>query len=81
MTIGLTWRRTARRIKRLNDCISTIPPDYVALPAPPDFLVDSNSNEGKMHRKRHVAFSPVQCGVLILAVKARPLRRAEEPQP
>ena len=28
MTIGLTWRRTARRIKRLKEGVLTISPDY-----------------------------------------------------
>jgi hypothetical protein len=28
MTIGLTWRRTARRIKRLKEGVFTISPDY-----------------------------------------------------
>src|SRR4029077_15471931 len=37
MTIGLTWRRTARRIKRLKDGGLTISPDYSDLPTP-DFL-------------------------------------------
>jgi hypothetical protein len=37
MTIGLTWRRTARRIKRLKDGVLTISPDYSDRPTP-DFL-------------------------------------------
>ena len=28
MTIGLTWRRTARRIKRLKEAVLTISSDY-----------------------------------------------------
>jgi hypothetical protein len=37
MTIGLTWRRTARRIKRLKEGVLTISPDYSDRPTP-DFL-------------------------------------------
>jgi hypothetical protein len=37
MTIGLTWRRTARRIKRLKEDVLTISPDYSDRPTP-DFL-------------------------------------------
>src|ERR1700730_7702027 len=37
MTIGLTWRRTARRIKRLKVGVLTISPDYSDRPTP-DFL-------------------------------------------
>src|SRR5271166_1302333 len=37
MTIGLTWRRTARRIKRLKEGVLTISPDY-SDPPTPDFL-------------------------------------------
>jgi hypothetical protein len=41
MTIGLTWRRTARRIKRLKEGVLTISPDYSDRPTP-DFLALSN---------------------------------------
>src|ERR1700730_18210153 len=34
MTIGLTWRRTARRIKRLKVGVLTISPDYSDRPTP-----------------------------------------------
>jgi hypothetical protein len=37
MTIGLTWRRTARRIKRLKEGVLTIFPDYSDRRTP-DFL-------------------------------------------
>jgi DNA-directed RNA polymerase sigma subunit (sigma70/sigma32) len=37
MTIGLTWRRTARRIKRLKEGVLTISRDYSDRPTP-DFL-------------------------------------------
>src|SRR5260370_9398542 len=37
MTIGFTWRRTARRIKRLKEGVLTISPDYSDRPTP-DFL-------------------------------------------
>ena len=37
MTIGLTWRRTARRIKRLKEGVLTISPNYSDRPTP-DFL-------------------------------------------
>src|ERR1700726_2755445 len=36
MTIGLTWRRTARRIKRLKEAVLTISPDY-SIARPPTF--------------------------------------------
>jgi hypothetical protein len=42
MTIGLTWRRTARRIKRLNETVLAISPDYSDRPTP-DFLALSPS--------------------------------------
>jgi hypothetical protein len=42
MTIGLTWRRTARRIKRLNETVLGISPDYSDRPTP-DFLTLSFS--------------------------------------
>ena len=41
MTIGLTWRRTARRIKRLKEGVLTISPDYSDRPTP-DFLALSH---------------------------------------
>ena len=41
MTIGLTWRRTARRIKRLKETVLAISPDYSIAPTP-DFLALSN---------------------------------------
>src|SRR5260370_24180650 len=34
MTIGLTWRRTARRIKRLKETVLSISPDYSDRPTP-----------------------------------------------
>src|SRR5580704_475051 len=37
MTIGLTWRSTARRIKRLKEGVLAISPDY-SDPPTPDFL-------------------------------------------
>jgi hypothetical protein len=37
MTIGLTWRRTARGIKRLKEGVLTISPDYSDR-LTPDFL-------------------------------------------
>jgi hypothetical protein len=37
MTIGLTWRRTARRIKRLKETVLAISPDYLESPDPPLF--------------------------------------------
>src|ERR1700674_3979089 len=36
MTIGLTWRRTARRIKRLKEAVLSITPDY-SIARPPTF--------------------------------------------
>jgi hypothetical protein len=36
MTIGLTWRRTARRIKRLKETVLAISPDY-SIARPPTF--------------------------------------------
>src|SRR5258708_22497803 len=42
MTIGLTWRRTARRIKRLKETVLAISPDYSDRPTP-DFLTLSPS--------------------------------------
>src|SRR5258708_39505923 len=42
MTLGLTWRRTARRIKRLNETVLGISPDYSDRPTP-DFLTLSPS--------------------------------------
>src|SRR5260370_32753090 len=41
MTIGLTWRRTARRIKRLKETVLSISPDYSDRPTP-DLLTLSN---------------------------------------
>src|SRR5260370_37081710 len=41
MTIGFTWRRTARRIKRLKEGVLTISPDYSDRPTP-DFLALSH---------------------------------------
>ena len=49
MTIGLTWRRTARRIKRLKEGVLTISPDYSNRPTP-DFLALSD-----------LEFKPVHC--------------------
>src|SRR5260221_3619755 len=34
MTIGLTWRRTARRFKRLKETVLAISPDYSDRPTP-----------------------------------------------
>ena len=42
MTIGLTWRRNARRIKRFKEAVLTISPDYSDRPTP-DFLALSRS--------------------------------------
>ena len=42
MTIGLTWRRTARRIKRLKQTVLAISPDYLESPTP-DFLTLSQA--------------------------------------
>src|ERR1700752_2595491 len=42
MTIGLTWRRTARRIKRLKEGVLTISPDYSDRPTPDFFALSSN---------------------------------------
>ena len=36
MTIGLTWRRTVRRIKRLKETVLAISPDY-SIARPPTF--------------------------------------------
>ena len=41
MTIGLTWRRTARIIKRLKEGVLTISPDLLGC-ATPDFLALSD---------------------------------------
>src|SRR6202035_467317 len=41
MTIGLIWRRTARRIKRLKEGVLTISPNYSDRPTP-DFLALSS---------------------------------------
>jgi hypothetical protein len=41
MTIGLTWRRTARKIKRFKEAVLTISPDYSDRPTP-DFLALSH---------------------------------------
>ena len=49
MTIGLTWRRTARRIKRLKGTVLTISPDYSDR-STPDFLAPS--------RKALTGFNP-----------------------
>ena len=46
MTIGLTWRRTARRIKRLKETVLAITPDYSDRPTP-DFLALSKLDVGK----------------------------------
>src|ERR1700687_3215042 len=40
MTIGLTWRRTARRIKRLKEAVLTISPAY-SIARPPTFWCSS----------------------------------------
>jgi len=34
ITIGLTWRRTIRKISRLKEDVSTMPPGYFSPPAP-----------------------------------------------
>jgi hypothetical protein len=44
MTIGFTWRRTARRIKRLKEGVLTISPDY-SDPPTSDFLALSHKRE------------------------------------
>src|SRR5260221_4735424 len=44
MTIGLTWRRTARRIKRLKETVSIISPDYLDR-STPDFLLHSTHDD------------------------------------
>jgi hypothetical protein len=41
MTIGLTWRRTDRRIKRLKETLFTISPDFSDR-STPDFLALSD---------------------------------------
>ena len=46
MTIGLTWRRTARRIKRLNEAVLGISPDYSDRPTP-DFLTLSIGSQAE----------------------------------
>jgi hypothetical protein len=45
MTIGLTCRRTARKIKRLKETVLTISPDYADRPTP-DFLALSLRTAG-----------------------------------
>lgn len=53
MTIGLTWRRTARRIKRLKEGVLTISPDYSD--ATPDFLALLLMPESKIRLQVNVA--------------------------
>src|SRR5260370_21956588 len=52
MTIGLTWRRTARRIKRLKEGVLTISPDYSDRPTP-DFLALSWKTPNPQFLLRH----------------------------
>src|SRR5580700_11137343 len=48
MTIGLTWRRTARRIKRLKQTVLAISPDYLESPDPrPSDALVTNSDLGR----------------------------------
>src|SRR5271166_3769969 len=49
MTIGLTWRRTARRIKRLKEGVLTISPDYSDR-LTPDFLALSRQSASRPKR-------------------------------
>jgi len=65
MTIGLTWRRTARRIKRLKEGVLTISPDYSDRPTP-DFLALSSLR------------NDAQVGVIAESVPKRTLRGIEE---
>jgi hypothetical protein len=50
-TIGLTWCRTARGIKRLKETVLTISPDCSDRPTP-DFLAFRISNRGLNRRQR-----------------------------
>jgi hypothetical protein len=45
MTIGLTWRRTARRIKRLKETVLTISPAY-SIARPPTFGALNGTTHG-----------------------------------
>ena len=62
MTIGLTWRRTARRIKRLKEGVLTISPDYSDRPTP-DFLALSYVADGHVD---HGALDSMIGGVINL---------------
>jgi hypothetical protein len=63
MTIGLTCRRTARRIKRLKGTVLTISPDYSDRPTP-DFLALSSANiragPSTSRRPRHPGSNAVE---------------------
>src|SRR5258708_11950747 len=59
MTIGLTWRRTARRIKRLKETVLAISPDYSDRPTP-DLLTLStaHANERETEKKNNDIAQP-----------------------
>jgi hypothetical protein len=52
MTIGVTWRRTARKIKRFKEAVLTISPDYSDRPTP-DFLALSHYSRIIWLARRH----------------------------
>ena len=79
MTIGLTWRRTARRIKRLKQTVLAIYPDYLESPEPRLFDVlpsriaynrrrqfrrANNGASSARNRKRGTVFSKISLGGL-----------------
>src|SRR5271166_2517380 len=76
MTIGLTWRRTARRIKRLKEGVLTISPDYSDRPTP-DFLALSLFGEAVSRQLISGRLSPLKWqhinryGIFILNMKER----------
>jgi hypothetical protein len=83
MTIGLTRRRTTRKIKRLKENVSTISPDYSDC-ATPDFLVHSREKDrstvprpfsifiGGFVRKDSVDAKVIELSLRILVITADP---------
>src|SRR5260370_34637280 len=53
MTIGLTWRRTARRIKRLKETVLAISPDYSDRPTPD--LLPLSRNRRKVNNRSSIS--------------------------
>src|SRR5208282_5655286 len=78
MTIGLTWRRTARRIKRLKEGVLTISRDYSDRPTP-DVLALSICYSNRVIRGLLEAFfsstwSPKRHGCLLIPADHHPCR-------